>query len=481
MKAAFPFLPCNKLFLYQLCDLVVVGGLFVVTLIVPFLFIHHTWFIGFALVPLEENAYQAFPNSKHLDSRDDQSVLKNLKTVSDKNFGILVPPGTAVKPYTSSQHSGTDVSIKDAYLEEAKACIRKAKTFAEAGNRKLAFKLYKHALALSPTYTEGLNDFGEFLEDENILQADLLYQRALSCDPTHTTALANRQRTAPLVLELDKKVFSEIDEKKKELYKYSSHHPSLRNAMKEFYYQHIYHTVAIEGNTLTLEEIRHIIDHRTGLAGKSIMEHNEVIGIAEALAYMNNTLLMKIGEITIDDIKSIHKRVMGFVDPMSAGEFRTKQVFVGGHIPPHPSDVEFLMQQFEDWLNSPEAMDLHPVEFAAIGHYRLVYIHPFLDGNGRTARLLMNFILMKNGFPPVSVEVTDRWEYYETLIAANAGDIRPFIRFIAHCTTRTLEDYLLAAELPYINMQYGSDSILHKSTEGNTAFISPVKAKDTVH
>lgn len=96
------------------------------------------------------------------------------------------------------------------------------------------------------------------------------------------------------------------------------------------------------------------------------------------------------------------------------------------------------------WLNSEEALALHPIEFAALAHYRLVTIHPFYDGNGRTSRLLMNLILMQAGFPPVAIEVEDRMRYYDSLELANNGDIRPFIRFIAECTERTLDEYLAA-------------------------------------
>ena len=388
--------------------------------------------------------------------------------VSSQKFGFVVSPKANVIPLTAQTLSLTnDVAIlekdrakiveEDVLKEEAKACIRKAKQFVKQGNRKLATKLFRHALNLAPKYSEVLNEFGEFLEEENVVQADMMYQRAISHDPTHNTALLNRKRTAPVVAEHDQRRFAQIDAKKKELYKYSTHHPNLRAAMKEFYYEHIYHTIALEGNTLSLEEIKHIIDHHTALAGKSIFEHNEVIGMAEALNYMNNTLLMKIGNITVTDIKNIHKRVLGYVDPINAGEFRTNQVYVGKHIPPHPSEMKFYMEQFEEWLNSAEALSLHPVEYAAIAHYKLVYIHPFVDGNGRTSRLLMNFILMKNGFPPVSIEVDDRWEYYECLIAANDGDLRPFIRFIADCTYNTLEVYLAIAELPYLRMEKHED------------------------
>ena len=101
---------------------------------------------------------------------------------------------------------------------------------------------------------------------------------------------------------------------------------------------------------------------------------------------------------------------------------------------------------------------MHPIEFAAIAHYRLVVIHPFYDGNGRTSRLLMNLILMQAGYPPVAIQIDDRLRYYETLELANNGDIRPFIRFIAECTERTLDEYLLATiEDPAHSLQQSSD------------------------
>lgn len=90
------------------------------------------------------------------------------------------------------------------------------------------------------------------------------------------------------------------------------------------------------------------------------------------------------------------------------------------------------------------SFSLHPVELAAIAHYKFVYIHPFIDGNGRTARLIMNWILMQAGFPPVIIKVEERLDYYETLKMANEGDLRPFIRLIARCTDTTLNGYLHA-------------------------------------
>ena len=88
------------------------------------------------------------------------------------------------------------------------------------------------------------------------------------------------------------------------------------------------------------------------------------------------------------------------------------------------------MQELVEWINSDEASALHPIELAALTHWKLVYIHPFYDGNGRTARLVMNYLLMRGGYPPAIVRKDSRHVYYETLKTANSGDVRPFIRFI---------------------------------------------------
>ena len=107
----------------------------------------------------------------------------------------------------------------------------------------------------------------------------------------------------------------------------------------------------------------------------------------------------------------IHRRVLGYVDPTESGMFRRTQVFVGGHIPPGPHHIPLLMDEFSKWLNSDIAARLHPIKLAALAHYKLVHIHPFIDGNGRTSRLLMNMILMQAGFPPVIIPKQERHRY----------------------------------------------------------------------
>ncbi|GBO98892.1 Adenosine monophosphate-protein transferase Fic [Eumeta japonica] len=346
---------------------------------------------------------------------------------------------------------------------EAVASLQAALEMKKIGKADKALKLFQHAFALSPKHADILNHYGEFLEDtkKDVVKADQLYTLALTNFPEHTGALMNRQRTASIVENLDREMLKKIDEKRDALLSVPESNAALRRAKKEAYFQHVYHTVGIEGNTMTLSQTRSILETRIAVAGKSIDEHNEILGLDAAMKYINSTLLYKMRDITMEDILELHKRVLGHVDPVEGGQFRRTQVYVGGHIPPGPSDIQKLMTQFLEWLNSEDALDLHPVRYSALVHYKLVHIHPFIDGNGRTSRLLMNLRLMQAGYPPVIIPKQYRHLYYKHLQTANEGDVRPFVRFIAQCTERTLNLYLWAlSEYSHMVPAIGDQHIL---------------------
>lgn len=257
---------------------------------------------------------------------------------------------------------------------------------------------------------------------------------------------SRRAKTLPLVEEIDNNMLREIHRKRDIFLKIPRWNPGLKRAMRESYFQHIYHTVALEGNTFTLGQTRSILESRIAVAGKSIIEHNEILGMDAALRFLNQTLA-HVGNLRIDDILAIHKRVLGYVDPIAAGVLRTTQVFVGSFTPTAPEFVRDELIEMLDWLNDEETLRIDPVELAALTHYKLVYIHPFIDGNGRTARLLMNFILMQAGFPPVIIPVEERAKYYLTLKSANEGDLRPFIRLIAKLTNECLQSFISSSSI----------------------------------
>nr|XP_057927177.1 protein adenylyltransferase FICD [Doryrhamphus excisus] len=342
---------------------------------------------------------------------------------------------------------------------EARAALQQAQEMKKQGKREKAHKLLVHALSLNPEFVDALTELGTILEEKDVVQADHLYTKALAISPCNERALISRDRTLPLVEEIDQRHFGIIDSKVRRLMSIPKGNSALRRVMEETYYHHIYHTVAIEGSTLTLSEIRHIIETRYAVPGKSLQEQNEAIGVDAAMKYINTTLLSRTGAISVSDILEIHRRVLGYVDPVEGGRLRTNQVFVGHHIPPHPQDLQRHMQELVLWLNSDEALQLHPVEYAALAHYKLVYVHPFVDGNGRTSRLLMNLVLMQARYPPITIRKEQRAEYYAALDTANEGDVRPFIRFIAKCTEMTLDTLLIsttehAVGLPGAGQEY---------------------------
>jgi fido (protein-threonine AMPylation protein) len=354
--------------------------------------------------------------------------------VSRRNDVVVVDRSDGETKPTSAEHRA-----------EALATMQLAVQFKDRGKADKAKKLFKHAVALVPNHPDILTQYGLFIEEvrKDVVKAEHLYKRALRLSPSHSVAVVARARTQPLVEEIDNRMMTALDRKREIFLGVPHESAAMHRAKREAYFQHVHHTVAIEGNTMTLLQTRHILETRMAVAGKSVIEHNEILGLDAALRFLDHNLVHRAGILTMDDILNIHRRVLGFADPLEAGMFRKTQVYIGDFTPTVPSLVLPEMREFVRWLNSDETLGLHPVELAAIAHYRLVYIHPFIDGNGRTSRLLMNLLLMQAGFPPVIIRVEERLEYYDTLKLANNGDLRPFIRFIARCTDRTLEEYLV--------------------------------------
>ena len=144
-------------------------------------------------------------------------------------------------------------------------------------------------------------------------------------------------------------------------------------------------------------------------------------------------------------IRQIHQLVMKEIDDEWAGKYREVEIKITGtnFIPPDPAAVSFKMRQFEQWLQDKKN-NQELIDYSSLAHYKLVEIHPFIDGNGRTARLLMNLILMNQGFPPTVILMNDRLKYYQTLNLAHKGEMKPFVDFIGRNVERSLTWYLEA-------------------------------------
>lgn len=178
---------------------------------------------------------------------------------------------------------------------EALGSLRLALEMKLNGKFDKALKLYQHAIALAPNHPKILCQYGEFLEyiQKDLVQADRFYFRALTFNPKYDKALANRQRTAAAVQNIDEEKLQRLDDKRRALAGIDSSNAALRRATKEAYIQHIYHSVGIEGNSMSLAETRSILETRMAVGGKSIDEHNEILGLDSAMKYINASLVNK--------------------------------------------------------------------------------------------------------------------------------------------------------------------------------------------
>jgi Fic family protein len=226
--------------------------------------------------------------------------------------------------------------------------------------------------------------------------------------------------------------FSEIDTLKKEIDKQRPLSDSTAKSLREkLIVEWTYNSNAIEGNTLTLSETKVVLEGIT-IGGKSVTEHLETINHKEAIEYLENLIKEK-KDLTEWTLKNIHQLILKEIDDDNAGKYRNENVTISGatHIPPNHMIVSDLMQKlFAEY--DREWNDYHPVIKACLLHGELVKIHPFVDGNGRTARLILNFELMKYGYTPVVITKDRRAEYYEALnLAHTTLDYSKFIKLIS--------------------------------------------------
>lgn len=215
----------------------------------------------------------------------------------------------------------------------------------------------------------------------------------------------------------------------------------VNNLREDLVLRWTYNSNAIEGNTLTLKETKVVLEGIT-IGGKTMREHFEAINHREAIFYVEE-LVEKKELLSEWDIKSIHQLIMRNIDDKNAGIYRSINVRISGadHIPPDFLMLPEKMSRFIRWYTE-KCLSLHPVERAARVHADFVKIHPFVDGNGRTSRLIMNLELMKAGFPPIVLPVAKRLEYYEALDEAHTkDDYGLFLALIAKAVEKGFDPY----------------------------------------
>ncbi|MCF8323135.1 MAG: Fic family protein [Flavobacterium sp.] len=201
----------------------------------------------------------------------------------------------------------------------------------------------------------------------------------------------------------------------------------------------------IEGNTLTLRETDLVINEGLTISGKSMREHLEAINHQEAIAYIKH-LIDKNTNLNEREVLSIHNLILRGISSKDAGKYRNVQVMIKGssHLPPQPFIVPKQMEDFFIWFETNKNA-LHPVILAAELHERLVTIHPFIDGNGRTSRLVMNLILLQKGYVIANIkgDYDTRMQYYNALETAQTKNNKEdFLLFVAQIEKESLERYL---------------------------------------
>jgi Fic family protein len=261
------------------------------------------------------------------------------------------------------------------------------------------------------------------------------------------------------------KIIKQIEDSKAELNAMRPLSPSLIAAVRQSYDLEItFSSNAIEGNTLTLRETKEVIEHGVTIGGKPLKDHLEAQDHHMALDYMYE---MARGQELLSEriVKELNSLVV-----------KRTQSDIAGRYSPLPRVVSGSKTVFPSPLKVPEMMealarDLAKTEFtptaAFEAHFRLTNIHPFADGNGRTARLLMNLILVRGGYQPVAVRVKDRDEYLDALeVASNDRNIKPFQIFMHQRLADTMTAYVSVLKEGIANQEVLDNDEKAKEAQG---------------
>ena len=242
--------------------------------------------------------------------------------------------------------------------------------------------------------------------------------------------------------DLDKDYFNKVDELNKEL---NSKRPvskeTLKSLKESINLEWTYNSNGIEGNTLTLRETQVVLEGIT-VGGKSLKEHLEVINHEQAILLLDDLIKDK-EPISEWNIKNIHQLVLKEIDDSNAGRYRTENVTIKGatHIPLDYLIIPELMEKLI--INYKEWKKYHPIIKAALLHGELVKIHPFVDGNGRTSRLVMNLSLMKSGYLPIIIKKDKKLDYYNSLGKAHTtGDYTDFVKLVTELEIEMINKFL---------------------------------------
>lgn len=244
-----------------------------------------------------------------------------------------------------------------------------------------------------------------------------------------------------------KELLNEVDVLKEQL---SALRPLPEEALKKIQdaldIEYTYESNRIEGNTLTLQETALVVNEGVTISGKSMREHLEAINHTEAINYIKDIAKQDI-EISERTIKEIHALILHGIDRENAGRYRTVPVMISGstHMPPQPYLIEKQMEDFMLRFRQMEKEKVHPVLVAAYLHDELVRIHPFIDGNGRTSRLLMNLYLLRNGYVIITLKGSNdaKINYYKALEKSHTEHLmEDFQQLVVEAEIAALQKYM---------------------------------------
>lgn len=241
---------------------------------------------------------------------------------------------------------------------------------------------------------------------------------------------------------------SKIDERVKHLRSQGKLTPDvLKQIQKYFRIKNIHHSNAIEGNRLDYGETRMVVEEGLTITGKPLKDTLEAKNLAHALDYFEELATQKDRPIKAYDIRQIHAAILKGIDDENGGRYRLSEVEISGSEfkPPTYIQIPNMMELFCGWLEQVTSPDYHteinPIILACAAHTWFVYLHPFVDGNGRTARILMNLVLMRYGYPISIITRDSKARYYDALEISHCSDLTPFISLVVDTVDESLDEY----------------------------------------
>ncbi len=238
-----------------------------------------------------------------------------------------------------------------------------------------------------------------------------------------------------------------LEEKKQRLDNFRPFSPDLVTNLREWFKIELTYTSnAIEGNTLSRAETALVVEKGITVDGKTLQEHLEAVNHAQAFDWVMQRINTAKQNLTENTILELHQLILQKIDDINAGRYRTVPVRIAGStvIMPNAMKVPELMDEFVTWLQTTTD---NPLTVAIEAHFKLVSIHPFVDGNGRTARLLMNLLLTQAGYPPAIIRKEDRKQYITNIEKAQlGGSLADYYALMYEAVNQSLDIYLEVLE-----------------------------------